>query len=335
MISDLEKIKIISYYVEGKNGYQISKLTNISTGSIYPLLRKYDISKTFKRKSGSGRKPSLSSYDKEKLSSLLSAQPDISAEEMKTNLKKLSGKDVCSETIRNYLKNSGYFSGKYIKKPLLSKKHQAKRKEICERWTYKGSRYWKDVLFSDETKFELFNPTNKKKIWKKKGDSLDPKYIKHTVKYGGGNVMFWGCFSYEGVGNLVVIDGKMDKYQYVSILADNLSDSADKLKMESFIFQQDNDPKHTSKYTKAYFEATGLEIVEQPSQSPDLNPIEHLWAYIKSKLCGKSYKKKEELIAEVERIWFSTPVDVCRKLIDSMKSRIKHCLKNNGGHTKY
>ena len=66
--------------------------------------------------------------------------------------------------------------------------------------------------------------------------------------------MVWGCFSYNGVGNLAFIDGKMTGESYVNILKEHLFQSANKCKLRRrFIFQQDNDPKHTSKVAQKYF----------------------------------------------------------------------------------
>lgn len=65
--------------------------------------------------------------------------------------------------------------------------------------------------------------------------------------------MVWACFSYYGIGRLVFIDGTMDAVKYVSILANNLPQSASEMGLSEFIFQQDNDPKHTSKLAEVFF----------------------------------------------------------------------------------
>ena len=79
----------------------------------------------------------------------------------------------------------------------------------------------------------------------------------------------------------------MDSEQYVEILEGGLMESVEKLEMDndSFYFQQDNDPKHTSKLIAKWLEDMGINLLDWPAQSPDLNPIEHLWGHVKKELC--------------------------------------------------
>jgi transposase len=137
----------------------------------------------------------------------------------------------------------------------------------------------------------------------------------------------------------VEVQGIMDAEQYCDILDNGVVESFEKLEMEEEerIFQQDNDLKHTSKKGKQWFEDNKIEVLPLPAQSPDLNPIEHLWVHLKNQM--KTYERPPKGAFELwDRLvveWNRIPAEACQTLIESIPRRIEEVIKNNGGHTRY
>ena len=93
--------------------------------------------------------------------------------------------------------------------------------------------------------------------------------------------MVWGCmglYGEEWVGKLVKVEGKIDAKQFCEILEDSLMKIFETLEIEEgqYYVQQDNNSKHTSKKSKRWFENNGIQVMFQPAQFPDLNPIDFL-----------------------------------------------------------
>jgi hypothetical protein len=176
-------------------------------------------------------------------------------------------------------------------------------------------------------------------VRRRKGEQLIDDCISSTVKHGGGNIMVWGSISGTGLGGLVKIDGIMDKKVYHNILVQHAVPSGLRLIGNNFVFQEDNDPKHSSNYCRNYLrrkEAAGvLTMMNWPAQSPDLNPIEQIWELVDRKLDKSRVKTKETLWLELKRCWESIPVEVVKKYIDTMPERCRAVIKAKGGHTKY
>jgi len=160
--------------------------------------------------------------------------------------------------------------------------------------------------------------------------------MRGTVKFGGGNVMVWGCMAYNGIGRLEFIDDRMNAELYCEILDNNLFQSADQLHMPSdFIFQQDNDSKHTARLMAKWMDENDVRLLKWPAQSPDLNPIEHLWYLLDQELGDRRFKTKDELKAELTAAWRRLSFQKVRNLVDSMPRRLAAVRKAKGGPTKY
>ena len=131
----------------------------------------------------------------------------------------------------------------------------------------------------------------------------------------------------------------MDGQLYTSILQEELQESFAYYGKDpsTTYFQQDNDPKHRSGLAKQWIKDQGFKVLLWPSQSPDLNPIEHLWDHLKRKLAGYEVEPKGilELWDRVEQEWNNIGAEVCQNLIESMPRRVAAVVKAKGGHTKY
>lgn len=256
------------------------------------------------------------------------------------HVKLVEGVDVAKQSILNYLKQQGLSTFIKQKVPDLTGNQIHKRYEFAKahlKWTVED---WKNVMFSDETVISRVGSYGRKFYFKKKEDkTIRPHQCKNIKQGGGGKMMIWGCITYYGLGDACWIPGKVDSYAYINVLKDYVFASRDfySISRNKFQFQQDNARIHTSKLTMDYIKKSKINVMEWPANSPDLNPIETVWAYLKFKLDQYTTKPNsmDELWDRVQDVWNNIPVEFLKHLYESMPGRMHELYKNKGGHISY
>ncbi len=125
-------------------------------------------------------------------------------------------------TIRRTLHQIGLHGYSPRRKPLLKMMHKKAPKQFAKDKQTKDRDYWNYVLWSDETKINLFGSDGVKRVWWQPGEEYKNKCVLPTVKHGGGSVMVWGCTSAAVTGELQFIEGTMNANMYCDILKQSM-----------------------------------------------------------------------------------------------------------------
>ena len=327
---------IITLLLSGTSGHSIHKTTGASIGVISKICSAYCPDAA---KSTGGHPMKLTPANITYAKCLIRMQKADNAVQVTQSLQDVTSLSVSPQTVHHHLQKAGLQPVVKKKCPLLKLAHRKARLLWAERHQEYTVDDWMRVVWSDETKINRLGSDSRKWAWKEAGEGLTDRQAEGTLKFGGGNVMMWSCMLWEGVGYATRIEGKMDAQLYCSILDDELQQSLDFYNKtpDDIIFQQDNDPKHTSKLAQKWFQDHNYTVMKWPAQSPDLNPIEHLWWHVKRRLADYETPSSgvEELWNHCQVEWEKIPKEVCQNLIESMPRRVQAVIKAKGGYTKY
>ena len=327
--------EIIQYHKQG-NGYKtIAKTLKVPRDTVGNIIRKFKSKGTVANVPGRGRKKKITPATARWIRRNVDKNPRLTAKDLQGDLAK-AGTDVSVQTVRRQLYEQRLHARTPRRTPLLTTRHKKSRIQYAKENLEKPKKFWESVLWTDETKIELFGPMDHRYVWRKKNEAFVEKNTLPTVKHGGGSVLLWGCFASSGTGRLQRVEGKMDSIMYQEILEKNVVSSVRELKLgRRWWLQQDNDPKHRSKSTQAWLRRKSWNVLDWPSQSPDLNPIENLWWDLKKAVASCKPRNLTELEAFAMEEWAKIPKERCQRLVSSYQSRLKQVIEAKGCATRY
>uniref|UniRef100_A0AAZ3NZL5 Transposase n=1 Tax=Oncorhynchus tshawytscha TaxID=74940 RepID=A0AAZ3NZL5_ONCTS len=246
-----------------------------------------------------------------------------------------TGTKVSISTVKQVLYRHNLKGHSARKKPLLLNCLKKARLLFATAHGDQDCTFWRNVLWSDETKIELFGHNDHRYVWRKMGEACRPKNTIPTVKNRGGSIMLWGCFAAGGTGALHKIDDIMREENYVDILKQHFKTSVGKLKLGcKWVFQMDNDLKHTSKVAK-WLKDNKVRVLEWPSEIPDLNPIEHFWAEQKMRVRARRPINLTQLHQLCQEEWAKIHSFYCGKLVEGYPKRFTQVKQFKSNATKY
>lgn len=323
-LSDLEKGQIKAYYNEKKSLRNIAALIKRSKRAVENYVKQLNGKSTAIQKRGP--KPKLDSRTRRRI-----IQKCVNG---KSSVRKVTKelKLGCSYTTvwRSIKSNKNMKYAKKACKPPLAKQHKLQRLSWAKEYMHFKDE-WIEVMFSDEKKFNLDGPDGWRYYWH---DLRKEPEIFSKRQMGGGSVMIWGAFSFNGTCELAFVNERMDSDRYQEMLQTHLLNAGPEICGPNWTFQQDNASIHSSKSTKKWFRDNNVKVMDWPARSPDLNPIENLWGLLARTVYegGRQFDSKMQLQQAIMDAWYSLDPTLLQNLIYSMPNRIYDVIRKNGAN---
>lgn len=244
---------------------------------------------------------------------------------------------VSRQTVLRWLHDQGIRARRPFRGLILTPRHRLQR----ERWARRHQRMtraeWANVLFTDESRFNLYHNDGRMRVYRRRGERLNDECVFQRDQYGGGSVMVWAGVSLHTKTDLVIVQGNLNAARYQQEILIPVAIPHLRAGGRGMVFMQDGAPAHTARTTQTLLQQQNVWQLPWPSKSPDLNVIEHLWDELNRRIRMRpaAARNLRELEQALVQEWRNIPQGFIRNYVMSMRQRCVHVVRAMGGHTRY
>lgn len=336
-LSLMDKARAIGQIQAGVPQKDVALLFGVSPSCISKLKYKYRATGDVKDRPRSGR-PKVTTPQQDRYISMSALRNRrLSSRNLQARFAGRYGRRISDQTVRKRLHAANLRARKPAKKPAMTALHRQNRMRWCRQHRPWNLNMWRNVMFSDESRFCLRKLDGRVKVWRRPGERYADCCIDRVTAFGGGSIMVWGGISIIGKTRLVIVDGNLNAVRYRDEILQPVAIPYLRQLGANGILQDDNARPHRARVITDYLQNARINRMEWPANSPDLSPSEQLWDQL-----GRAVRARvtntttlADLRLMLVQQWDAIPQQRIVRLIRSMRRRCEAVIGAYGGSTRY
>lgn len=336
-LSEFDRTRIIALWQEGLSRHQIANRLNIIRSTVSRTIRRYEETGGVQSRPRSGRPRVTTIREDRYIAQSARRNRSVTVPTLRSEFQRAHNRVISCATIRRRVLASGLRSRRPLRVPLLTVRHRIARLQWARTHQNWHLEEWRNVLFTDESRFGLVSDDYRLRVWREPGCRNRPERAIQVAPFRGGTEMFWGGIMFGRRTPLIHIPGTMTGAYYLENIINPVIIPMGNELGAQFIFMDDNARPHRTRGVQEALENQNITRLEWPAMSPDMNPIEHIWDYVSRAVFRRNNppRNSQELIVAVTEEWMNIPQEIINNLIIGMPRRVNALLSSRGSNTAY